>query len=208
MEKILFDQYWGGGGWKNYYHLNISEEEFKIAKEQGYMFDYPDYITHQEYLDRIKKIVEMIKVEDVSNSFLYSLSTRKLEYRSVLGSYWYAIAMPQHEYKDDRICPVCNWLAWEKSPDNKDIINGLNIFNFSRYKWGGGIYDWSSYALFDLEQFIKMVKFDHTEEDEKILHDILACVYDLKPHNKAGALRDMICKKRYLKPINKRYLPY
>ena len=38
-----------------------------------------------------------IPKEDISNAFLYSLSTRKLEYRSALGSYWYAISIPKHE---------------------------------------------------------------------------------------------------------------
>ncbi|MBO4863745.1 MAG: hypothetical protein J5517_05240 [Eubacterium sp.] len=198
-KKILFDQFWGGGGWKNYYHLNISEEEFNLAKEKGYMFDYPDAITHQEYLERLKKNVEVIDVKDVADSFLYSLSTRKLEYRSVLGSYWYAIAMPQHEYKGDGVCPVCRWFAWEKSPDNKEIIQGLNTYSFERYKWGGIRYNAHSYALFDLEQFLKLEKHDHTEEDEKILHDILACVYELSPKNKAGALRDLISKKKIFK---------
>ena len=60
-KKILFDQFWDTNGWKNLYKLNVTEEEFSYAKEKGFMFDYPDVISHQEYLDRLNHYVSTIK---------------------------------------------------------------------------------------------------------------------------------------------------
>ncbi len=37
----------------------------------------------------------------VADAFLNSLSTRKLEYRAALGSYWYAVAIPKHSSTDE-----------------------------------------------------------------------------------------------------------
>ena len=115
-KKILFKQFWDSKGWKPQKTLNITEEEFEKAKEQAYMFDYTEVITHSEYLSRLKKVVSQISKEDVANAFLYSLSTRKLEYRSALGSYWYAIAIPEHEYNGAYQCPECKWYPWEENP--------------------------------------------------------------------------------------------
>ena len=54
------------------------KDEIIIAKEQGYLFDYPKYETHEETLDRMRQVVVQINPKDVANAFLYSLSTCKL----------------------------------------------------------------------------------------------------------------------------------
>ena len=43
--KILFKAYWSSEGWKN---GSVSVDDFLIAKKEGYMFDYPKYISHDE----------------------------------------------------------------------------------------------------------------------------------------------------------------
>ena len=35
---------------------DISEDEMDIAKEQGYLFDYPEYETHSDMLQRLRSI--------------------------------------------------------------------------------------------------------------------------------------------------------
>ena len=71
--------------------------------------------------------------------------------------------------------------------------------NFERYKWGGVRHTSADYALFDLQQFRVLPKVKPTEEDKQILHEILSCVYELAPHNKAGKLQEQITRKRILK---------
>ena len=62
------------------------------------MFDYPKYETHSDMLQRLRSILKQIDPQDIADAFLFSLSTRRLEYRSDLGSYYYAMAIPEHEF--------------------------------------------------------------------------------------------------------------
>ena len=130
------------------------------------------------------------------------MTTRKLEYRSILGSYWYAKSLKKHNFKgynELSTCGICGWSSWKRNPENYNFDDDVNTYNFERFKWGGVGHCYKSYALFDLEQFIKMEHFQHTDEDERILHDILACAYELSPTNKAGALQKLITSKKILK---------
>ena len=193
--KILFNTYWGTGGWKP---GTISKEDFSLAKEEGYMFDYPSVASHDETLTKIKEVSARIDKEEVANAFLYSLSTRRLEYRSALGSYWYAVAIPQHSCTGN-LCYLCQWSSWSKEPKAYDLTHGLNVLNFERYKWGGVRQTHVDYALFDLQQFLKLPKVTPTPEDKKILDEILQCVFECEPHNKAGKLQQLTTKKKILK---------
>lgn len=193
----------------NWDEVNISDAEMAFAKESGYLFDYPEYETHSDTLKRIRSVLAQIDPKDIANAFLFSLSTRKLEYRSALGSYYYAAAIPEHEFMKshneilaDAInqCYFCGWSAWEKEPSKSDIRFGYNYYNFDRYKYGGcPISPNVNYALFDLEQFIKLPKVNPTDEDKRIFANILSCVDSLKSSDKAGKLRDAIAKAKIFK---------
>lgn len=193
--EILLNTYWCNKGWKN---GQISEDDLRLAKEEGYMFDYPAVIPHDEHLKKIREIVKQISPEDVANAFLYSLSTRKLEYRSALGSYWYAVSIPNHTCDSQR-CHFCCWRAWEKEPIQYELNLGVNVLNFERYKWGGVRHTHANYVLFDLQEFLKLSKVKPTEEDIVIIHKILECVDELEPKNKAGKLQKLITKKKIFK---------
>ena len=202
MEKgrdILLKTYWSSNGWKD---GSISSEDFETAKKQGFMFDYPDYATHDETIDRLRQLLSEIHVQDVANAFLYSLSTRKPEYRSALGSFYYAKAIPEHSATAHTRCHICGWRAWEREPSEYDKKRGLNVFNFERYKWGGVRQTHLDYALFDLEQFLKLPKVTPTDKDREILGSMLTCMEKLEPHDKVGKLRDLIVSHRIF-PCNK-----
>lgn len=191
--KILLDYYWDSNGWKDEDEQTLSAEDFAIAKSEGYMFDNAKRtISHAETLQRLSLVVKKIDPSSVANVFLYSLSTRRLEYRSALGSYWYAISIPMHEqtpYAFDYICPTCSW--------HKNI--DLNCKNFVRYKFGGVGHDSADYALFDLEQFLNLPAVTPTQQDKDILKRILCCIDYLSDTDKAGKLRDRIVKERIFK---------
>lgn len=207
--NILIKTYWSSNGWKD---GTISKDNFEIAKNEGFMFDYPDYTTHDETIDKLHQILSKINPENVANAFLYSLSTRKLEYRSALGSFYYAKAIPDHKLNENisifvpqshptahTHCYLCGWRAWKTDPSEFDKNWGINVFNFERYKWGGVMHTSLDYALFDLEQFIKLPEVSPTDKDKEILKSILKCVDELAPHNKVGKLRDSIISKKILK---------
>jgi len=209
---ILLKTYWSSNGWKDGI---VSDEDFELAKSEGFMFDYPGYTTHEETIDKLHEILSKIDPEDVANAFLYSLSTRKLEYRSALGSFYYAKAIPEHRLNENisiyvpsthptarTHCYLCGWRAWKTNPSEVDIRYGLNVLNFERYKWGGVHHTSLDYALFDLEQFLKLPEVTPTDEDKKILRSILQCVDKLDPKHKVGKLRDTIISQKIFKCNN------
>lgn len=180
----------------------ISEEEFEYAKKMGIMFPYRKTVQHGECLERISDALSHITPEDVANAFLYSLSTRALEYRSALGSYWYAKAIPPHENNDSRIyksCDICRWKTYNDLPCKTEYKNYYNDLNYERYKYGGVRHTYADYSLFDLEEFLKLPKVKHTKEDEHILYAILSCVKKLEPHQKAGGLQKAITSAKLFK---------
>lgn len=205
--KSLFALYKG----TNWIETNITEEELAVAKRQGYLFDYPKFETHSESLNRRYDLLSRIDPKDVANAFLFSLSTRKLEYRSALGSYYFLRAVPEHDFMKSHNetlaaagvhCYLCGWSAWKTTPDRwQSIKRGYNFYNWLRYKYGGspiGNMD-INYALFDLEQFLMLPKVMPTEEDKQIFMAILSCVDCLSSSDKAGKLRDKITKARIIK---------
>ena len=125
-KSILIDAYWNGRtGWKD---GEVSAEDFLAARDAGFMFDYPHYQTHEETLRRLKTAVASVDPTEIANAFLFSLSTRKLEYRSALGSFYYAKAIPDHEIMKSHNekpaavgdhCYFCDWQAWDKEPSDR-----------------------------------------------------------------------------------------
>ena len=195
--KILLKAYWSNEGCKN---GSVSVDDFLIAKKEGYMFDYPKYISHDEAVKKLIDLVKKVDKNDVSNAFLYSLSTRRLEYRSILGSYYYAKAIKKHEILPDkednpRSCYVCGWRKWSTEPDDYDRREGLNVFNFERYKFGGVRHTKLDYAIFDIEEFLKLP----TAKDKIILKKILKVIEKMQPSDKAGKFRDTILKEKIFK---------
>ena len=204
--KTLFSLYKN----TNWDEVNITEDEKAVAKEQGYLFDYPKYETHSDMLKRLHIILAQIDPKDIANAFLFSLSTRRLEYRSALGRYYYAIAIPEHEFmhSNNEIlaalsdhCYLCGWSAWKIKPNKTDIRSGYNHSNYRRYKYGGSIIGDINinYALFDLEKFLKLPKVKPTYEDKRIFAQILSCVKNLENFDKVGKLRDLIRKSKIMK---------
>ena len=187
--KLLFATCWDGKLWGN---TEPTAEDYAQAKAEGYMFDSAPRRTHEETLLDLQSVTAKIAPADVANAFLYSLSTRQLQYRSALGSYYYAVAIPHHTHDGPGACYVCDWKPVEE-------ISGYNSFNFERYKWGGVRHTAPEYALFDLEQFLRLPKVTPTDADWGILKSILHAMEELPPSKKAGAYREQITKKKLLK---------
>ena len=177
----------------------ISNEEFEYAKEKGIMFPHIKTVQHDECMKRISDALRFITPEDAANAFLYSLSSRELQYRSVLGSYWYAKAIPPHNSTRSRACDICKWIDFNYCSQNVEYKNYYNVLNYERYKYGGVRHTHAVYALFDLEEFLKLPKVKHTKEDENILYFIMSCAENLEPHQKAGGLRKAVTSAKLFK---------
>ena len=168
--KLLLATYWNGGLWG---HKVPTAEDYEQAKAEGYMFDSAPVRTHDETLRDLQSVLNRISAEDVANAFLYSLSTRKLEYRSALGSYYYALAIPDHSHDGSGACYFCNWLPIRVADTPELEPSIYNTFNFERYKWGGVRHSHPEYALFDLEQFLLLPKATPSKVDRAILKSVL-----------------------------------
>ena len=55
--KILYNAYWGNGGWRS---GDVSQEDYQIAKKEGYMFDYPKPVSHEEVLEKLRILIRQI----------------------------------------------------------------------------------------------------------------------------------------------------
>lgn len=179
---------------------DITQEEFEYAKVKGIMFPDIEYVPHDECLTRITDALSQITPEDAANAFLYSLSSRKLEYRSVLGSYWYAKAIPPHDnnHNTGTGCYICRWSNGYHY-GKREYDTDYNILNYERYKYGGVRHTHADYALFDLEEFLKLPKLKHTVEDRQILSSILSIAESLEPHQKAGGFQKAITSAKIIK---------
>lgn len=208
-KRILLKTFWNGAG---YTYNDPTPEEFAIAVEEGYMFAETQNLSHEETLSQLRKVVAQIDPADVANAFLYSLSTRALEYRSAMGTYYYAKAVPEHEQPALQHCNCCNWtdehcdfrvqktkygeISWwpKHTVENKS--------NFERYKFGGRNHNQVQYALFDLIQFLKLPSVTPTETDRAMFREILGSIQELEPRSKAGAYQELLVKKKII-PTNR-----
>jgi len=178
--KILLDLYWSTRGWK-YKHI-ISAEDFFYARTAGLMFD-PALLTHQSVIARVRAAAKALDPVQVGSAFLASLSSRRLELRSALGSYAVARHFPEHEYHELAYnCFICGW--------HRSLfpLVDQNVLNFERYKWGGVRHENPEYIAFDLEQFAKVEPSKPTVEDIEIMNHILLIVRQCEPDMQASDL--------------------
>ena len=82
--QILLDTYWSPNGWKR--DTTIVPGDFEYARQAGYMFD-PVALTHDDIVALLLAVRERVSIELVVDAFVASLSTRRLELRSALGSF-------------------------------------------------------------------------------------------------------------------------
>ena len=201
-KDILFNTYWSSKGWKEKYSTSI--DNFKYAKEKGLMFE-PRTIGHDECVNEIIKIVDAISLEAVIKAFLSSLSTRRLDWRSGIASYYIAKLIIPHKYMPivsgygfingepviaSYTCEICKNLKYGVIGSEKYINEDLNIMNFERIKWGGVRHGNLIYTLFDLEQFKKEKITEPTEIDIKIFKSILDAIKSCNSGDSPSKLRD------------------
>src|SRR5579872_780347 len=103
--KILFDTHWTPAGWTRE-PRQVSAEDFAYAKAHGVMFDAAK-LSHDETIQQLRTVVGRLGRQQVVDGFLSSLSTRRLEWRSALGSYAVAQHLPIHaEARAEKRCLV------------------------------------------------------------------------------------------------------
>jgi hypothetical protein len=177
--KLLFKRYWSSTGWTNSY---LSKMESDYAKMAGIMFD-PVELSHDDVIKQIAELTKRLTIKDVSQQFIASLSTRRLDLRSALGSYIVGKSLSVHPFTgEEHHCEYCGGNS--KTREKQD----LNVLNFERFKWGGVRHLDPLYIAFDLQQFVNTEKLVPTSEDYEILNQLLNTIQEF-PHQ--GKIRDL-----------------
>lgn len=201
-KQILFRTYWKNG-WIDDNERNVSQEDFKYAKEKGLMFD-PLSISHDDAVSNIITLRDSISEKQVVKAFLSSLSTRMLHLRSGIASWYLAQQIPSHTYtpvvsghsyengvvvQTDYTCGVCRDAKYGVVGREKYGNQDLNVLNFERIKWGGVRHGHLIYTLFDLKLFQSEEIPDPTQEDVELLKAILNIIETSAPNDYPSALR-------------------
>jgi len=155
------------------------------------MFD-PIELSHDQVVSQLIEERERADLTTLSNSFLASLGSRRLDLRSALGSYAFASNFPQHEIAmtSATIVPSgarrCNWCGFYEFQNPVKV--DLSLLNFERHRWGGVRRDNPVYAWLDLSLFRAEALQNPTDADKQMMHEILEAARSMEPDATASSL--------------------
>lgn len=183
--KILFKRYWSSEGWTNTY---LTKEELDYSIATGMMFK-QQKISHDGVIEKLQALIPTLSLEDVASQFIASLSSRRLDLRSALGSFIVGRHILKHEFSGEETnCAYCG------GSNKIERLEDLNVLNFERFKWGGIRHLDPLYIAFDLEQFSKSDRLLPTTEDYEILNAILSVIAQLPTEAKLRDLEKALSK--------------
>jgi hypothetical protein len=165
--RPLMAMFWSAQGWRRPAQTPPADQLTR-AVTAGVMFDRPRTHSHDEWVQAARRAAAATSPQDVSDAFLESLGSRRLDLRSALGSYAIARVLPEHDFapnETSRSCAVCGQYP--------DAGTDLNMLNFERFKWGGVRRDDVRYIAFDLEQFSHAPRRGATDTDRRIGQDLI-----------------------------------
>lgn len=177
--------------WDTYMQY-ITKDDFAYAKLHSAMFDKVS-LHHNDIIKRIKNAVATIDKQNVVDAFVYSLSSRKLEYRSFLSSYCIASVLPEHDFTpcplpNDTICSICGLNTYEfKEPID---FNTINFFKYNH----GSCFDSAVSILFDIEQFSTFSIVKPTDDDYRVLGELKKAIKASLPNDRIPQLKKNISK--------------
>ncbi len=170
-QQILFKTYWSSAGWKS--EPAITPENFDYALGAGYMFE-AVVLSHEDIVEWLLSVKKKIVLQHISNAFLSSLSSRRLDLRSALGSFAVTRNFPKHKFSGKLTCSVCGEVSKPRQAEN------LSVLNFERLKWGGVRHLSPLYIAFDLEQFSQNDAVNSTPKDCEIFKAIIQTAKSLE----------------------------
>lgn len=186
--KILSDTYWTPSGWRDDKARSTPPEDFEYAKRKGVMFDEVN-VSHDDLMERALSAVHAVDRWAVADAFIASLSSRRLDLRSALGSFAVLQNFPRHEMpQENGACPICG--AYNRASEPND----LNVLNFERFKWGGVRHDQALYAMLDLELFARLQPASPRPDDVRLLRAMLDTIEAAPPETSSASLEKHFAK--------------
>jgi hypothetical protein len=180
--KVLFDTYWTPAGWRAEGSRSTPPHDFEYAKRAGVMFD-PVRLSHSEIVKRAMAAVRRVEPRAVADAFIMSLSARRLELRSGLGSYAILQHLPRHPApRQCQVCPVCG--ESNRTAGQEDF----NVLNLERFKWGGVRHDQPLYASMDLQLFQELPRLAPGTADVAVFKDVVKAIQAAPAKTSSAAL--------------------
>ena len=181
--KILFDTYWSSRGWVDQDARITTPADLAYAKDAGVVFD-PVDLTHDEIIARALAAREGVEPGVVGDAFVASLTSRRLDQRSALGSFALLRELRAHSApRSTKACPVCGEYGLSRCPQD------ISVLSFERFKWGGVRHDKPIYAAFDLEQFVRYEPSRPTTNDVDALRRLFQLIRDVPASTTAANLQ-------------------
>ena len=178
-KNILFKTYWQSTGWTDRNYRSTPLADFEYARSKGVMFD-PIKMSWQDLKTGCRKLVTEIPLQQITDAFLSSLSTKRIDLRSALASY----------------ANINRLLVSNKEDENYFFDVGedddLSVLNFERIKWGGVRHRNPLYNFIDLSILKTETVPAPTQQDIDIFNAILNTIRQTAPTDTAGMLRDQL----------------
>lgn len=182
---ILNATYWSASGWRP--NPSVEDDEFAYARSKGVMFE-PNELSHDEAVAAARSAVNATARQAVTQAFIASLGSRRLDLRSALGSLAVGRHLSAHAMIKSAESPSCTYCgAYSTSTDP-------NILNFERIKWGGVRHTDPRYIALDLELFSAQESPAPSENDMAIFHSILEAARGVGPRARLGDLAKAMSK--------------
>ena len=163
---------------------SVSAKDLAYAQKMGVVIeDRP--ITRDQAVDVLTRCFDAVSLEDAAQAFLYSLSSRDLDYRYLLASFVYARS----------------WFSFDQGQTQEvpEKLTG-SFFNWVKHK-GGGIWGTIGKPIFYLEQFASMERRAASDTDVEILRSILELADSMEDKASGTALATAIRTAKLL-PCN------
>ena len=159
--RTLTETFWSPVGWRSPPKWP-EQDAMDRAVRAGIMFTGVRRLDHDGWVLAAIAAAAAVSAQEAADAFLASLTTRRLDLRSALGSLAVARHLPGHPFTipqdqvydgyapvGPRDCAVCGFRGHEAEEQD------LNLVSFERFKWGGVHRHSVSYIAFDLEQFAR-----------------------------------------------------
>lgn len=163
---------------------SVSAEELAYARKMSVVVeDRP--ITLDQALDVLERCFEAVSLEEAAQAFLYSLSSRDVDYRYILASYVYARS----------------WFSFDRGR-TQEVPQKLKgtFFNWVKHK-GGGIWGTIGKPICYLEQFALIERRAASDADAEIVRSILKLADSMEEEASGTALATAIRTAKVL-PCN------
>lgn len=180
----------------------ITDEEVKYVAAQGYSIkiddiipdwrwyggNYYTQITHNAAQERLLKAFAKVNLLDISNAFLYSLSTQDSCYSNALSAYVYAMNFPTHAYDktvdSNPICKICGML------EEEDVDFTYQYYLRAKPSGFVGLGYTPISPTLELELFLDLLKVIPTNEDIRLFKIIIKAIENAAPTDRARAVQD------------------